>query len=150
MQPAMSSTTASPTRHFEVHTTSDSHFSWIRTRLAVERTLMAWIRTATALIGFGFTIVQFFERFSDMQGVAAAARPDAPRYLGLALIGAGVLGAAIALWQYSYLVKYMFQPDFQAIAGIKEGRMALPAAGAAIVVLLIGIFAFGAVAMRFV
>jgi putative membrane protein len=48
---------------FRVRTTSDSHFSWVRTRLSVERTLMAAVRTSLALIGFGFTIVQFFERF---------------------------------------------------------------------------------------
>ena len=47
---------------FEVRVTSDSHFGWIRTRLSVERTMMSWIRTAIALIGFGFAIVQFFER----------------------------------------------------------------------------------------
>ena len=29
---------------FEVRTTSDSHFGWLRTRLALERTLMAWLR----------------------------------------------------------------------------------------------------------
>src|SRR5215468_3174370 len=47
---------------FEVRVTSDSHFAWIRTRLSLERTLMSWLRTAVALIGFGFTIVQFLER----------------------------------------------------------------------------------------
>ncbi|MGH7173561.1 MAG: DUF202 domain-containing protein [Gemmataceae bacterium] len=25
---------------------------------------MSWVRTATALIGFGFTIVQFFDRLA--------------------------------------------------------------------------------------
>jgi len=32
-----------------------------RTRLAHDRTMMAWIRTATSLISFGFTIHKFFE-----------------------------------------------------------------------------------------
>lgn len=32
-----------------------------RTWLAHERTLMAWIRTATSLITFGFTIYKFFQ-----------------------------------------------------------------------------------------
>lgn len=32
-----------------------------RTWLAHERTLMAWVRTATSMIGFGFTIYKFFE-----------------------------------------------------------------------------------------
>src|SRR5499426_350593 len=84
----------------EVRTISDSHFAWIRTRLALERTMMAWVRTAVALIGFGFTIVQFFERFHSMEGVAPALRPQAPRYLGLALIGAGIAGLLISIWQY--------------------------------------------------
>jgi putative membrane protein len=139
---------AADTHRFEVHTTSDSHFSWLRTRMSVERTLMAWVRTSTSLVGFGFTIVQFFERFNDMEGVAAAARPNAPRYLGLALIGAGVLGAAIALWQYFWVVRYLYSPDFQPIAGLKEGKLAMPAVFAAIVVLLIGLCAFGAVWLR--
>jgi putative membrane protein len=32
-----------------------------RTWMAHERTLMAWIRTATSMISFGFTIYKFFE-----------------------------------------------------------------------------------------
>ena len=52
--------------------TSDSHFGWIRTRLAVDRTLLAWLRTSVSLIGFGFTIVQFFQRLQDASGVAPA------------------------------------------------------------------------------
>jgi putative membrane protein len=36
---------------FEVHVTAESHFAWLRTRLAVERTMMACMRTAVALIG---------------------------------------------------------------------------------------------------
>ena len=43
---------------FEVRGTASDHFSWLRTRLSVERTMMSWVRTATGLIGFGFAIVQ--------------------------------------------------------------------------------------------
>ena len=39
---------------FEVRASASDHFAWIRTRLALERTIMAWLRTAVALIGFGF------------------------------------------------------------------------------------------------
>ena len=137
------------TERFEVRVTSDSHFSWLRTRLSIERTLMSWVRTATALIGFGFTIVQFFERFADMEGVSAAARPQAPRYLGLALIAAGVFGLAISLWQYRVIVRYLWRADFRPIAGLKEEKMSAPAFAAALVVMLIGLFAFGAVFLRF-
>ena len=39
-----------------------AHFAWLRTRLAAERTMMAYMRTAVSLIGFGFAIFQFFYR----------------------------------------------------------------------------------------
>ena len=32
-----------------------------RTRLAYERTMMAWVRMGTSLISFGFTIYKFFQ-----------------------------------------------------------------------------------------
>jgi putative membrane protein len=63
---------------FEVRTTSDSHFDWIRTRLSLERTMMSWLRTATALIGFGFAIVQFFERLQQAPEAHSAYLPNAP------------------------------------------------------------------------
>src|SRR6185503_6188191 len=89
-------------QRFKVRATSDSHFSWIRTRLSLERTLMSWVRTAIALIGFGFTIVQFFERLDTMKDVTPALFPDTPRYFGLALIGTGVAALAISVWQYRF------------------------------------------------
>ena len=76
-------------QRFVVHATADSHFSWMRTRWSLERTLMSWVRTAVSLIGFGFTIVQFFERLSSMEGVHPALRPQAPRSVGLSLIAEG-------------------------------------------------------------
>ena len=54
---------------FEVRATASDHFSWLRTRLSVERTMMSWVRTATGLIGFGFAIVQFFDRMQQMPGL---------------------------------------------------------------------------------
>ena len=57
---------------FEVRVTATDHFSWLRIRLAVERTIMAWLRTAVSLIGFGFAAVQFFERMRQMPRAAPA------------------------------------------------------------------------------
>ena len=57
---------------FTVRTTAEAHFAWLRTRLALERTIMAWVRTAVSLIGFGFAIVQFFDRLQQMPGDVAA------------------------------------------------------------------------------
>lgn len=140
----------SPTPHrFDVKVTADSHFGWLRTRLSIERTLMSWVRTSVALIGFGFTIVQFFERIASMDGVEAARRPMAPRYLGLALIGAGVLGLAVTIWQYRWLLRYMWSDDYKSIAGAVEARMQTPLIAIAALLLAIGVFAFGAVLLRF-
>ena len=60
--------TAPSTGRFEVRTTADSHFGWIRTRLSVERTMMSWQRTAVALIGFGFAIVQYLYHLEQEPG----------------------------------------------------------------------------------
>lgn len=144
-----------PGGRFEVRVTSDSHFGWLRTRMAAERTLMAWLRTAVALIGFGFTIVQFFQRLNNMEGVAPAARPQAPRYLGLALIGAGVLALIISAQQYRRLIRYLWSDPYRPIAGLDEKPMDLiimqsPLLAVVIAMILIGLFAFVSVLLRMV
>jgi putative membrane protein len=149
------STNEEPHGRFEVRVTSDSHFGWIRTRLSVERTLMAWMRTSVSLIGFGFTIVQFFQRLNGTEGAAPALRPQAPRQLGLALIACGVLGLVISLWQYRRIVKYLWSDQFRVLAGIDSKDMApiiaqSPVMAIVIAVAFIGVFAFGAVLMRLV
>ena len=48
-----------------------------------------------ALIGFGFAIVQFFERMTNMPGSAEAVFPNAPRYLGLGLIFCGIASLVV-------------------------------------------------------
>jgi putative membrane protein len=98
--------TASNADRFEVRVTADSHFAWLRTRLSVERTMMSWLRTAVSLIGFGFAIVQFFERLEQMSG-APALHPDAAKYLGLALISAGILAVLISIYQYWRMNRYL-------------------------------------------
>jgi inner membrane protein YidH len=133
---------------FEVRPTSDSHFSWIRTRLSLERTLMSWVRTSVALIGFGFTIVQFFEHLNAIGAVAPALRPQAPRYLGLALIAAGVLVLLISTWQYRSVVRYLLSKEFEPIAGFGEVVRVTPLYAVSIAIIFIGLFAFGAVFIR--
>lgn len=141
---------------FQIRMTSDSHFGWIRTRLAVDRTLLAWVRTSVSLIGFGFTIVQFFERLHDMAGVIPARRPQAARHLGLSLIATGVLIMVISAWQYRGIVRYLWSAPFRALAGKDAaGRMApvveqTPAVAVTAIVIVIGIFAFCAVLLRVV
>ena len=135
---------------FEVRVTADSHFSWVRTRLSVERTMMSWIRTAVSLIGFGFAIVQFFERLQQMPGSRPAEYPTAPRDLGLALIACGVLSLVISIWQYMWGIRYLWGGTFAPIAGVTPEGKHTPVIAIAILLILIGLFAFFAVLFRVV
>ncbi len=133
---------------FAVHATSDSHFSWLRTRLSIERTLMSWVRTSVAMIGFGFTIFQFFQRFQDMHGVAVADRPQAPWILGLALIGSGIAALGVSAWQYRWSINYLWSEPFRPLRGMENAPMRTPLLALLVVVMLIGVFAFCAVLLR--
>jgi putative membrane protein len=132
--------------------TADSHFGWIRTRLSVERTMMSWQRTATALIGFGFAIVQYFNHLQDIPGARPAYLPTAPEYLGLALISCGILALVISLWQYLWTVRYLWGGSFRPLAGMRTGttteKMHSPVLPVAILLIFIGLFAFFAVLFR--
>jgi inner membrane protein YidH len=110
--------------------------------------MMSWIRMAITLIGFGFTIVQFFERLNDMEGVAAAAQPFAARYVGLVLIGAGVVALAVSSLQYRATIRYLWQEDFAAIAGVRKTPGSTPIYAVTIGLMLIGAAAFFAVLLR--
>jgi putative membrane protein len=121
------------------------HLAWLRTRMALERTLDAWVRTATALIGFGFTIVQFFEHFRQMQGVAPEKGPHLSRYVGLLLIGIGTLALGIAIFQYQKVVNYLSGESFRDVAGIPGMRPLYPALTVGILLFLVGLLAFFAI-----
>src|SRR5215469_3753727 len=132
---------------FQVRVTADTHFGWLRTRLSVERTMMSWLRTAVSLIGFGFAIVQFFDRLHQMPGASPAILPWAPPFLGLGLIGCGIVAVLISLWQYWWTVRYLRSGSFAPVAGLKEG-LHTPVIGVALFLAGIGLFAFVAVLVR--
>ena len=140
--------TAADADRFTVKVTSDSHFGWLRTRLSLERTMMSWLRTATALIGFGFAIVQYLNHLQQVPGARPAYLPTAPEYLGLALISCGVGALVVAIWQYEYTVRYLWSGSFEPIAGMTMERKHSPVLAIAILLICIGVFAFFAVLLR--
>lgn len=77
-----------------------THLSWLRTRMSAERTLEAWMRTSASLIGFGFAIVQFFNRFAQM--------------------GAGTAALGVAMWQYKLMLRHLHGEVFREISGRRE------------------------------
>ena len=69
-----------------------------RTVAAHERTMLAWVRTATSLISFGFSIQQFFR-------IARANAPEAgrligPTEVGLMMIFIGLLSLLLATLEH--------------------------------------------------
>src|SRR5262245_4307951 len=75
-----------------------TQLSWMRSDLSNLRTLLAWARTSVSMIGFGFTIYNFYRGF--LENLATGRGTDAARNLGLALVGFGTLAMLVALWNY--------------------------------------------------
>ena len=113
-----------------------------RTFLAHERTLMAWIRTSTSLISFGFTIYKFFEYLVQTNLVD---RPPhrffGPRSFALCMISVGVTALAMAAIDYQHSLKILEREHgvkYRSLAGKLTGLMFFLGLGLLIVVLLRG------------
>jgi len=131
---------------YHVTATAESHFAWLRTRYAVDRTFMAWLRTAASMIGFGFTIVQFFEHLVALKEFKPPRLPNAPLFLGLSLIGTGVIALTIALYQYTTVVRHLEERQFAEIADENPHKAA--SVVVAIAMIVTGIVAFVSILVR--
>jgi putative membrane protein len=96
-----------------------------RNRLALERTLMAWTRTCTSLIAFGFTIYQIFRYLADSERLSDPY--VSPQVFGSAMILVG-LTALILAWiqhrQELITLRADFGPMRYSIAAIVAAMVA--------------------------
>lgn len=141
---------SAPEGRFEAQPNASNHFAWMRTQMGLQRTLLAGVRTAVSLIGFGFTVAQFFQKLvGSLPEEVRRFGPEAPRNLGLTLIAAGVVSLAMFTWQYHRITEYLRSGDFAPIAG--QGRRSLHTSSylVAFVVMGIGVAAFLSVFLRF-
>jgi putative membrane protein len=110
-----------------------------RNREAAERTLMAWIRTALSLIGFGFGIGKL-ATYLDAAGLHPAHDPAHTSLIfGTSFILVGILGLMAAIVQHARVLKRLSQPDFA------YNAMRPIAMTAAVLLTLIGVFGLFAI-----
>ncbi len=80
----------------------------LRDYLAAERTLLAWIRTGLALMGFGFVVARFgiyLRQLQVMQHAPVAKSSGLSSGFGIALIAAGVLVNVLSGWHHVRLIR---------------------------------------------
>jgi putative membrane protein len=78
-----------------------------RVRFAAERTLLAWLRTGLALMGFGFVVARFGLFLREL---AAVREPTRPAHgwsmgIGIALVVAGVAVTVLAAVQHGRFLR---------------------------------------------
>lgn len=79
-------------------------------RLAAERTLLAWIRTGLALMGFGFVVARFGLFLREMAAIGHVANPPGwSHWVGMILVLIGVLVHLLAAAEYSQLLRRLGQ-----------------------------------------
>jgi putative membrane protein len=75
-----------------------------RTRMASERTLMGWIRTAISMITFGFTMARALD-FAVQEGALRGIRARSPEDMALILIVLGTVSLGFASYQHWAFVR---------------------------------------------
>ena len=111
-----------------------NEFARERNREAAERTLMAWIRTALSLIGFGFGIGKL-SSYIEAAGLHTSRDPaHTSLVFGSSFIVVGILGLLAAIVQHARILKRLSRPDF-AYNAMRPIAMTV-----AITLMLIGVF----------
>lgn len=84
-----------------------------RVRFAAERTLLAWMRTGLALMGFGFVVARFGLFLREIAGVGHIAAQQQSTgwslWIGTGLITLGVAVSLVASFEYYHFVRSLKQ-----------------------------------------
>ncbi len=84
---------------------TSTQLAFERTRNSYENTMMSWIRTATSLITFGFSIYKFFQMDAPTQ--AEPKRLIGPREFAFILVSIGLLSLVLATLQHRQSIRVL-------------------------------------------
>lgn len=88
-----------------------------REHQANERTFLAWLRTAIALIGFGLAIARFGLFLRELQTAVEDGLPDRSIFsyqtLGIALVAVGLVVIVLSVWRYNQVFWQIEQADYR-------------------------------------
>lgn len=110
-----------------------------RNREAAERTLMAWIRTALSLIGFGFGIGKLEAYLGAVDRHRSIDPIHTTLIFGASFIVVGIFGLLAAIVQHARILKRLTRPDF-AYNAMRPIAMTVAA-----MLILIGVFGLVAI-----
>lgn len=91
-----------------------SDLGQIRTIMAADRTLMAWVRTSLSMLSFGFTIYKFLEAAAEGGQIAAS---NSPQRVGMFLAAMGTMAMVLGTISYWTVLK-----DLNRIEQFRLGR----------------------------
>ena len=120
--------------------------------MSADRTLMAVIRTSLSLIGFGFTIYQFFRYLRETAGAPQLLQSEAPRKFGMALVLLGVVMLSLGIWKHvAFMLELRAQRKTFVDQGLISGDDKFPVSITLITATLLlatGLIAIAGMAMR--
>jgi putative membrane protein len=110
-----------------------------RNREAADRTLLAWIRSALSLIGFGFGIGKFYDYLQTAELHQTLDPIQSTRIFGGSFIILGVIGLLAAVIQHRRLLQRLERPAYAYQPPLPLGMFM------AILLLIVGAFGFVAI-----
>lgn len=89
-----------------------------REHQANERTFLAWLRTAIALIGFGFAIARFGLFLREFQAALTHQEVEPPSFfgsqsIGIVLVVTGIVVIPLSVWHYNRVFNQIERSDYK-------------------------------------
>jgi putative membrane protein len=120
-------------------TTSSRESGEVSAAASADRYRSGWVRTATSLISFGFTIYKFF-RFEAARTGEMASRLLSPRHFAMIMIGLGLVALLLSTIDHCQSIR-LLQAQFGTTRRSVAGVVAAIVSG-------LGLLAFAAALLR--